>query len=282
MIRWFLAAALLCPTLAFATPPLPYYGEDFYKRVNAGEKNDGLEILLRSIVRGDHQSVPNGYDKILPERSCQGNGCYRHVILGYDRARIFLMGFLYLVRDNGNMGISEVYCDRVYTSNEFRGRKPGPNQIPDDRTLNTEHTWPQSLFTGRYQNEEQKSDLHHLFPSDSHMNSIRSSFPFGDVARDASVNKSCNNSRFGQGTNGGPVFEPPANHKGNVARALFYFAVRYEMKIDPIQEATLRRWNKMDPVDAAEMGRNNEIFKVQGDRNPFIDYPDLADRIADF
>lgn len=266
--------------LASATPPLPYYGEDFYKRVNAGEKNEDLKKDLRSIVRGDHQAVPNGFDKILPERSCAS--CYHHVVLGYDRARIFLMGYLYLVSNGGNLGISEVYCERVYAASEFSSRKPGPNRIPDDRILNTEHTWPQSLFTGKFANEEQKSDLFHLFPSDSHMNSIRSSFPFGDVAQEANVSKSCNKSRFGRGANGAPVFEPPASHKGNVARALFYFSMRYDMKLDPVQEATLRRWNKMDPVDATEMNRNNEIFKVQASRNPFIDYPDLADRIADF
>lgn len=60
--------------------------------------------------------------------------------------------------------------------------------------------------------------------------------------------------------------------KGNVACALFYFAVRYETTISPEEEASLRRWHNDDPVDQEEMDRNNGIEKIQGNRNPFYPY----------
>ena len=78
------------------------------------------------------------------------------------------------------------------------------------------------------------------------------------------------------------VYEVPNAHKGNVARAIFYFATRYEMKLTPTEETTFRQWNKADPIDAEEFLRNNLIEQLQGDRNPFIDFADLADHIAHF
>jgi endonuclease I len=78
------------------------------------------------------------------------------------------------------------------------------------------------------------------------------------------------------------VFEPPTVHKGRVARALFYFSVRYDIPLDPEEEAYLKKWNAEQPVDQEEITRNEEIYKAQGNRNPFIDYPELASLIADF
>jgi endonuclease I len=93
----------------------------------------------------------------------------------------------------------------------------------------------------------------------------------------------CKGPRFGLGTAGSQeVFEPPQDHKGNVARALFYFATRYELTIGKAEEEVLRKWNQEDPVDQEELDRNEEIFKVQQNRNPFVDFPELVDRISDF
>ncbi|MBX2986371.1 MAG: endonuclease [Bdellovibrionaceae bacterium] len=290
MVRWFgLLLGVLClqatVTQAFAqqqqVPQISYYGAEFYRRVTMGESNDGLQDLIRYVLRADHRAVPGRPDEIMDR--CSGQGCYRHTVIGYNRARQFLMGYFYLVRNGNQYGVREVYCERVVGANEFRGRPPGPGQIPDDRVVNVEHTWPQSRFSGRFNKEEQKSDLHHLYPTNSQMNSTRSSFPFGEVREQRNGRLACDNGRFGlPSSRSGLVFEPPQGHKGNVARALFYFSVRYELRIDPEQEATLRQWNRMDPPDQDEIARNNEIFKAQGSRNPFIDFPQLADRIRDF
>ena len=77
-------------------------------------------------------------------------------------------------------------------------------------------------------------------------------------------------------------FEPMDVHKGNVARSILYFSIRYKMPIDNLQETFLKFWNLLDPVDAAEKARHEGIAKVQGNRNPFIDRPELALEIADF
>lgn len=259
----------------------PYYGRGFYERVSRGESNTDLRMTIRQILQWDHRRVEGDFDEIA--EGCQGRGCYRHSPVGYSNARTFLLGYFYLVQQGGQFGVRDVYCDKVYGPNEFRGDRPGPNRIPDHRVVNVEHTWPQSRFSRRYDTETQKSDLHHLYPTDTELNSIRSSFPFGDVQKDMGGSLKCGGqSRFGITHGGETVFEVPDHHKGNVARAVFYFAIRYDMQIDPRQEGNLRDWNRMDPVDQEEMARNDEIFKAQGNRNPFVDYPALADRISDF
>jgi len=86
-------------------------------------------------------------------------------------------------------------------------------------------------------------------------------------------------------------FEPNDDTKGNVARALLYFAVTYVGNIVHSGEFNsgnfwdskiemLLEWNRMDPPDAAEKRRNDAIARYQGKRNPFIDDPSLADRIG--
>jgi endonuclease I len=78
------------------------------------------------------------------------------------------------------------------------------------------------------------------------------------------------------------VFEPPTEQKGNTARALLYFSVRYGMKIDLEEEQTMKEWSRLDPVDEEERARNERIFDLQKDRNPFVDYPELVEKISDF
>ena len=64
-----------------------------------------------------------------------------------------------------------------------------------------------------------------------------------------------------------------------MSRALYYFSTRYKMPIDATQAKYLKIWNEEDPVDEAELQRNNAIMKEQGNRNPFIDYPGLISRL---
>ncbi|MBM7118905.1 endonuclease I family protein [Archangium primigenium] len=186
----------------------------------------------------------------------------QHKDLGYNQARKVIFTEL----DNHD---GKVEC--VYT-----GRELATNKIPNSSDMNTEHSWPQSKgATGAA-----KSDLHHLFPTDSKANSIRSSYPFGKVVKD--VKWSQDGSKLGKDANGQTVFEPRDEHKGNVARALFYFSTVYGKPIPAGDEAVLKQWNQMDKVDAAEVARNDAIQGYQGNRNPFVDDPSLADRISDF
>lgn len=261
-----------------------YYGEEFYKLVLNKAKDAQAKEALKKILKSGHVADPaSGYDKIVP--SCDSlKGCYQQIITGYGRAREFLFGKFYLVKlDASNYGIKEMYCDRIYQKEDFtHGDKPGPGIIPDNTIINVEHTWPQSRFSGRYSKELQKSDLHHLFPTDSSMNSLRGNTIFGEVEHDHGHTK-CNASRYGSGSAGGmDIFEPPSDHKGHVARALMYFSIRYDMPIRPEEENVLKKWNQEHPVDDEEALRNEEIAKIQGNRNPFIDFPTLAGQISDF
>lgn len=280
MVLTVLFLWLGAPFWAEAADPIPYYGDRFYKESGYMSVDSPIKSLLREILQSDHRRRPGQNDEILS--SCSGNGCYRHTSIGYKRARIFLFGEFYLVRDGGAYGVKEMYCQRVYGPDEFRSTKPGPGVIPDSTVVNAEHTWPQSRFSRKYSAEMQKSDLHHLYPTDSHLNSSRSSLPFGDVSgRDKPLE--CDESRLGQGSRGeGIVFEPPPAHKGNVARSLFYFSVKYDLPIRDEEEATLRAWHVQDPVDQEEKRRNEEVFKLQGSRNPFVDFPELVSQVRDF
>ena len=157
----------------------------------------------------------------------------------------------------------EVEC--VYT-----GRTLQTQGEPDATNMNIEHTWPQSQgATG-----DAKCDLHHLFPTDSKANNLRSSFPFGNVSEP----------KWEQGGSkfNGSVFEVRAKQRGNTARAKFYFSMRYKKSIGEKEEAVLRQWHKEDPVDEYEAERNNRIENFQHNRNPFVDHPEFIDQIQDF
>lgn len=204
-----------------------------------------------------------------------------HHVLGYDKARNLLMGHIYLRQNGSNYFLRDVYCQKDFSNSDFsKGNGLGPNKIPDNRVLNVEHTWPQSRFTSNFPREAQKSDLHHLYPTDSEMNSLRSSHKFGEVSR-SRFNVKCPASDLGE-VDGKLRFEPPQEHKGHVARALFYFSVRYKTRLDADEESILRKWHREHPIDNEEREHHETISQLQGNRNPFIDEPELVDQISDF
>lgn len=260
-------------TTAFADPNqvlndgrLAYYGEF------SAQKSNNLKKELYDIMSSSHLSIKGKVDRI---GACEGErNCYRHLQVGYSRARTIMFGELFVERDNNGMFVEEVYCERkIY----FRS----VNDIPGmNSKVNIEHTWPQSKFSRSYGKELQKSDMHHLFPTDSKANSIRGNHKFGE-SRGYMNNDLCEASSI-EHTNDGLVFTPPEKHRGNVARALFYFSIRYQMPIDPEQEAVLRQWHAEDPIDQAEIERNNMIAKHQLIRNPFVDFPGLTQDVMDF
>lgn len=139
--------------------------------------------------------------------------------------------------------------------------------------FNTEHVFPQSLFS---ENLPMRADLFHLFPATESSNNIRGNLPFGAV--------SSPDWQAGGSQRGGGRFEPRNEAKGRIARAMLYFVVRYQNYQGFLngQEAVLRAWHFAYPPDSLEIARNEAIFLRQGNRNPFIDYPQLAERITSF
>ncbi|QWB99931.1 endonuclease [Mycoplasmatota bacterium] len=141
---------------------------------------------------------------------------------------------------------------------------------------NREHVWPQSRLGENVSYTDDfpsvATDVHNLKPSDPDENSRRSNdyFDYFDT---------------------NDTFEPRDEVKGDIARILFYMSTKYfqlTLNEDPLTASNqktmgilsvLLEWNQLDPVDEFEMNRNNVIYKHQGNRNPFIDYPNFAELI---
>lgn len=259
-----------------------YYPNDFYQRIQSGERDAALKASIFAVLSGTHKVTAGRHDELV--NSCPKNAtCLKHLSLGYKRAREVLFGSLHLKKTlAGDYEVREVYCQQTISSRDVTRQGPGPFQIPDPNILNAEHTWPQSRFTGKFNKDLQKSDLHILFPVMSKANSSRSNDEFGDVVSVLSSPCPIATRGYTSAGDGRIVFEVPDAHKGNVARAIFYFSLRYKMVVGGEQEATLKQWHRLDPVDTAELARNAEIFSNQGNRNPFIDHPELVELISDF
>ena len=164
---------------------------------------------------------------------------------------------------------------------------------------NREHTFCDSWLG---EASPQRSDAHHLIPTDGYVNNRRSSYPHGKVG--SATWTSSNGSKLGSSDAStgysGTVFEPIDQFKGDFARMYFYVATRYESKIAgwvsngsasellagnsyPAYKEwfykLMVQWNALDPVSQKEIDRNNAVYAVQKNRNPFIDYPELVDYI---
>jgi len=159
-------------------------------------------------------------------------------------------------------------------------RTPMPNPI-HFQYFNREHTWPQSLFE-EDELAQKKSDMHHLYPTNPDVNNLRANLPFGDIHTVFWVSIYDTTCKYGLNMDGEECFEPRDCHKGDAARALFYFAIRYDMELPDItgwHQEILKEWHTTDPPDSSEITRNEEVYILQENRNPFIDHPEFVDLI---
>ncbi len=163
----------------------------------------------------------------------------------------------------------------------YTGKTINPGNDPDfadldSKGFNTEHSWPRSVGAD---NEPPLSDINHLFVTDKTTNDKRANYPFGFVK--SGITYENGGSRLGRNAEGDIAFEVRDQYKGNIARAMFYFAVRYNnpTKFIDKQENDLRSWAKSDPVDDKETARNDSVKLYQGKSNLFIEFPELLDRI---
>ncbi|MDD3535073.1 MAG: endonuclease [Candidatus Cloacimonetes bacterium] len=190
----------------------------------------------------------------------------------YSGAKVFLFQTL----DNED-GV--VRC--IYTGEEYE-IEPG---YSGQTSPNTEHTYAQSWFSTP-ESSIKKADLHHLFICTMQVNSARSNYPFGVVASPAIADVYYPHTPW-QSYRGNDnwqhrVFEPADQSKGDIARALMYFHVRYN---DSLTQSnvnmipTFRIWHQADPPTPAEISRNNAVQGFQGNRNPFVDHPEYVERI---
>lgn len=155
---------------------------------------------------------------------------------------------------------------------------------------NREHSFPKSWFDDA---KPMYTDLFHLYPTDVYVNNRRSNYPFGETNGET-YKSSGGFSKVGSCTvsgYSGTVFEPADEYKGDFARTYFYMATAYEDKISSWSSPMLAgnkypayadwaltmllRWAEEDPVSEKEIARNNAVYKIQKNRNPFIDFPGL-------
>lgn len=167
----------------------------------------------------------------------------------------------------------------------------GSNNGPEGYCYNREHSWPKSWFndlTPMY------SDLFHLFPTDYQVNSQRGNYNYGNVSSPTWTSK--NGSKLGPNSYpgfSGTVFEPIDAYKGDLARGHMYMSVRYFMEdsgwsssngtnkaeLLPWYANLLYSWSVLDTVSQKEIDRNNAVYGIQKNRNPFIDHPEYAAEI---
>ena len=147
---------------------------------------------------------------------------------------------------------------------------------------NREHVWPKSL--GGFENSGAGADLHHIRPDDVTTNAKRGNLKYGNAKNGSEVKGSTLVSGALGGYSAGSYFEPLDDVKGDVARICLYVWVRYGAEYSKCAEITnvfesvdvLLEWCAADPVDTWEMGRNEVVAEIQGNRNVFIDYPEYA------
>lgn len=255
-----------------------YYGEDLNSLVG-----QDLKESLHKVLDAHHISHTDNYDEIVDACPINENdNCYAHRELSYKTARENLFGFLHLEGESpSKYYVTSLYCLKEISNAQLPSEQSlGPGKIPSAHVINTEHTWPQSHFTTKFPKTLQKGDLHALFPVLMQVNSTRGNHPFGIV--DDITAKVCAKAMLGKNHKGETVFEPADEVKGDVARASFYFSVRYNTRIDATEEAVLREWHKQDPINRHEQWRNEEVFHIQHIRNPFVDKPEWVDSIRDF
>jgi len=208
-----------------------------------------------------------------------------HQVFGYqgvNSARTLLFG---------SVDVRDGQVESLYNAGVIMA--PGESILAFMRGFNTEHSWPQGQFDRL---DPMVSDLHHIYAVDIDSNGLRSSYGFGytgdPTSAISSLGASTTDSRA-------LVYQVRPERRGDIARAHFYMVARYAFdatieivfdddgvdgngRIEDQEEAVLRAWNAEDPVDEWERQRNERVAAAQGNRNPFIDQPDLADRITDF
>jgi len=175
--------------------------------------------------------------------------------------------------------------------------------------LNREHNLPKSWFGVSSGSEDTFSigcDYNNLYPSNAKANSAKSNYPLGEVNMNLTVTFNNGVSKVGKssipinnGAYNGSVFEPADEYKGDFARNYMYMVTCYE---DYAQKWTtsygmtmlenntfptfttysinlLMKWHRQDPVSQKEIDRNEAVYSVQGNRNPFVDHPEYAEYI---
>lgn len=241
--------------------PIDYYDNAW------GVQGDDLRLALHDII-DDHTALS-----------------YAEVWIAFKRTD---------AKPNGK--VWDIYSDTPGETppNEFTfvvDQDDGTGGASEGEKYNREHSWPNSWFDAEM---PMYTDLFALYPVDKYINGKRSDNPYGEVGSPTWT--SVNGSMLGaSNTPGytGTVFEPIDEYKGDLARTYFYMTTRYYGEdtgwsgSEMVDRANLRpwamdmllAWSDADPVSQKEIMRNNAIYAIQHNRNPFIDHPEFIDEM---
>jgi endonuclease I len=256
-----------------------------------------LSALLLMLVSGSDGQIPPGYYDSAMGLSGDSLRLALHQIIKNHQAQTYASLWAHFQRTDRKPGgvVWDIYSDipggtPAYTYT-FVTNQCG-NYSAEGDCYNREHSVPASWFGSA---QPVYTDLFHLYPTDGYVNGKRSNYPYGEVMTTSWT--STNGSRLGtmnQYGYQGIVFEPIDSFKGDLARTYLYMAVRYldvmagwssaMFSGDSLSGWTrqlLLAWHALDPVSAKEIARNDSIYLIQGNRNPFIDHPGWVQTIWD-
>lgn len=198
--------------------------------------------------------------------------------------------------------ITDVYIadDGISYWWDMYGNTPIQSRTWSGSLLNREHSFPKSWWGGS-ESTSAYVDLNHLYPADAAANMAKSNYPLGTVSTADPVKYNNGVSKVGypvagQGGGAAYVFEPDDEYKGDFARTYFYMVTCYQdltwaskyafmlqqntyPTLKPWAYEMLLEWSRQDPVSEKEIERNENVYRIQNNRNPFIDRPELAEYI---
>jgi endonuclease G, mitochondrial len=245
----------------------PYFDEDadreaaaaYYSDIDPDQDGPALFTALSQLLESTHEERPHysPADELYPWIDLQPGGKLRSIYTDeeFDPEELIHEA-------------ADIHERRV----ALRAEDAGEDRVEALEPYNCEHTVCQSWFTHA---EPMRGDLHHLFTCERKCNSFRGNTPYTDFADYLEVVREACGKLEAAG------FEPWRG-KGPAARATLYFALRYP-KLGVYSEETLGlilAWHEAEPVSEYERHRNAAIFERQGNRNPLIDFPDWATKIA--
>lgn len=261
-----------------------------------------LVLVLTALTVGAKEPTPcpNDYYNDALGLSDQSllNALYNiiapHTNIGYDN--------LWSAYADTDTNADGYYIDMYSTYDKFTYSNKCGNYSAIGDCINREHSVPSSWWGGGKQ--AQYSDIFNIVPTDGYVNNQRSNYPYGVCEGGTRLTNGQYVAKGRKGTstyNGytGVVFEPDDEYKGDFARAYFYMATCYNDIISNWTKANgssffagnsypvftsyainlLMEWHRLDPVSEKETTRNCYAHSWQGNRNPFIDHPELAEHI---
>ncbi|MFC6099102.1 endonuclease [Olivibacter domesticus] len=246
----------------------------YYKDISVIENVtvDVLHQLLKDTHTSHHNYNPSKY--VYPKIDLHPDGLLRSIYSGKEFTAQELM--LADERVDAERRLKFVEIEKTGKEMEREAYNLEIDKLEAMFPYNCEHVVCQSWFNKQ---EPMRGDLHHLFACESGCNSFRNNYPYFDFENyDPDPLEPVEKVRNECGNMENKLFEPERN-KGVVARAVLYFFVRYPKTIQVYKQRDmdmLKEWAQKEPISLYEKHRNREIFLMQGNRNPFIDFPSLC------